>query len=92
MGEGQREGDPESKPGSRLRAVSTEPHTGFELMNREITTWAEVGRLTDSPAQAPQDISIFINFTDTDVLFVCENEMRGMGDWIWSGSQNTWER
>ena len=26
---------------SRLRAVSTEPHTGLELMNRETKTWAE---------------------------------------------------
>ena len=34
----EREGDTESKAGSRLRAVSTEPNTGLELMNCEITT------------------------------------------------------
>ena len=41
------EGGTESEAGSRLRAVSTEPDAGLELTNREITTWAEVGRLTD---------------------------------------------
>ena len=38
VGEGQREGDTESEAGSRLRAVSKEPDTGLELMNREIVT------------------------------------------------------
>ena len=33
-----REGDTESKAGSRLRAISTEPDTGLKLMNREIMT------------------------------------------------------
>ena len=38
-GEGpEREGDTESKAGSRLRAVSTEPHVGLELTNCEIVT------------------------------------------------------
>ena len=46
-GGAEREGDIESKAGSRLRAVSTEPNTEFELTNYEIMTWAEVGRLTD---------------------------------------------
>ena len=32
----EREGDTESKAGSRLCAVRTEPNVGFELMNREI--------------------------------------------------------
>ena len=32
------EGDTESEAGSRLRAVSTEPHIGLELMNCEIMT------------------------------------------------------
>ena len=32
------EGDAESEAGSRLRAVSTEPAAGLELMNREIMT------------------------------------------------------
>ena len=37
-GKEQTEGDTESEAGSRLRAVSTEPDTGLELMNREIMT------------------------------------------------------
>ena len=37
-GGAEREGDTESEGGSRLRAVSTEPHAGLELMNREIMT------------------------------------------------------
>ena len=38
MNEGgsEREGDPESEAGSRLRAVSTEPPAGLEPTNREI--------------------------------------------------------
>ena len=35
-GGAEREGDAESKAGSRLRAVSTEPDTGLELTDREI--------------------------------------------------------
>ena len=34
----EREGDAESKAGSRLHAVSTEPNAGLELKNREIMT------------------------------------------------------
>ena len=37
-GEAEREGDAESEAGSRLRAISTEPEAGLELMNREIVT------------------------------------------------------
>ena len=40
----EREGDTESEAGSRLWAVSTEPDEGLELTDREIMTWAEVGR------------------------------------------------
>ena len=47
------QGDTQSKAGSRLRAVSTEPDTGLELTSREIMTWAEVGSLTDGASQAP---------------------------------------
>ena len=46
-GGAEREGDTESEAGSGLRAVSTEPDAGLELTNREITTRAEVRRLTD---------------------------------------------
>ena len=42
VGEREREGDPESKAGSRLWAVSTEANAGLELTNHEIMTWAEV--------------------------------------------------
>ena len=43
-GEGaEREGDTESKTGSRFRADSTEPDAGLELTNHEITTRAKVG-------------------------------------------------
>ena len=51
-------GDAEPEAGSRLRAVSTEPDAGLEPTNREIMTWAEVGRLTDRATQAPQ---VFFN-------------------------------
>ena len=37
-GGAERKGDTESEAGSRLRAVSTEPHAGLELTNREIMT------------------------------------------------------
>ena len=37
-GGGEREGATESKAGSRLRAVSTEPDVGLELTNCEIMT------------------------------------------------------
>ena len=37
-GGAEREGDPESEAGSRLRAVSAEPDVGRELMSCEIVT------------------------------------------------------
>ena len=37
-GMAEREGDPESEAGSRLRAVSPEPDAALELQNREIMT------------------------------------------------------
>ena len=52
-GGAEREGDTESETGSRLWAVSTEPDVGLELTDREIMTWAEVGRLTDQATQVP---------------------------------------
>ena len=42
-----REGDTEFRAGSRLRAISTELDMGLELMDHEIMTGAEVGRLTN---------------------------------------------
>ena len=59
-GEAEREWDTESEAGSRLRAVSTEPHAGLKSTNRKIMTWAEVGRLTDWATQAPQVIHGFL--------------------------------
>ena len=53
------EGDTESKAGSRLWAVSKEPDAGLELTNREIMTWAEVGRSTEWATQAPLEIVLF---------------------------------
>ena len=55
----EREGDTESETGFRLWAVSTEPDAGLELTDREIMTWAEVGRLTDWATQAPQKFNYF---------------------------------
>ena len=45
-GRGRERGDTLSEAGSRLRAVSAEPHAGLEPTNREIVTGAEVGRST----------------------------------------------
>ena len=53
VGGAEREGDTEAEEGSRLWAVSTEPDTGLELVNHEIMTWAEVGRLTNWATRAP---------------------------------------
>ena len=41
------EGDTESEVGYSLWAVSTQPDTGLKFTNREIMTWAKVGRSTD---------------------------------------------
>ena len=58
-GGAEREGDTESKAGSRLWAVSTEPDMGLEPTNCEIMTWAKAGRLTNLATQALQ---ILFNF------------------------------
>ena len=52
-GEGERK--TESKAGSRLWGVSTEPDVGLKLMNPETMTWAKVGCLTDWATQSPQE-------------------------------------
>ena len=57
----EREGDTESEADPRLWAVSTEPDVELELMDREIMTWAEVGRLTDRATQAPR-FYVFLTF------------------------------
>ena len=58
-----REGDTESEAASRLWAVSTESDVGLELTDREIMTWAEVGRLTDWATQAPQQETFLTNLS-----------------------------
>ena len=60
-GGSEREGDTESEAGSRLWAISPEPHAGLELTDRKIVTWAEVGRLTDWATQAPQSSAILMH-------------------------------
>ena len=59
-GGAEREGDTESKAGSRLWAVSAEPDVGLELTNCEIMTWAKVARLTSWTIQALQEQGAFI--------------------------------
>ena len=58
VGEGQREGDPESEAGSRLWAAGTEPDTGLEPANHEIMTWARCSK--DWATQAPLKRSVFL--------------------------------
>ena len=60
-GGAEKEGDTESETGSKLWAVSTEPNVGLELTDREIVTWAEVGRSTDWATQAPLSLP-FLNY------------------------------
>ena len=55
-GRAEREGDPESEAGSRLRAVGTGPDAGLEPTDREIMARAEVGGSTDGATQAPPNI------------------------------------
>ena len=49
-------GSTESKAGSRLWAVSTEPDAGLEFTDREIMTWAEVEGLTDWATLVPPNV------------------------------------
>ena len=55
QGGAEREEDIEFEASSRLWAASTEPNVGLKPMNREIMTWAEVGRSTDWATQVPCD-------------------------------------
>ena len=50
--------DPESKAGSNLWTVTTEPDAGLEPTNREIMNWAKVGHLTDWATQESHDFHI----------------------------------
>ena len=60
QGGAERKGDTESEAGSRLQAVSTEPHAGLEPTNHEIImTRAEVGRLLTEPPGCPRMWGIF---------------------------------
>ena len=64
-GGAEREGDTESKTGSRLWPVSTELDVGLKLTNHEIMTWAEVGHSTDWATQVPLLIFVLTaNFVD----------------------------
>ena len=65
------EGDTESEAGSRLWAVSTEPDAGLQLMNHEIVTWAEVGRLTDWATQAHPHPFFNVYFWERERECVC---------------------
>ena len=61
-GGAEREGDTESKAGSRLRVVSTEPNAGLKLTNREIITRAEVRHSTNEPPKCPELTILLIFF------------------------------
>ena len=61
----EREGDTESKAGSRLWAASTEPDEGLKLTNSEIMTWAEVGRLLTEPPRRPKFVQLLQVIKDT---------------------------
>ena len=72
-GGSEREGDTESETGSRLWVVSTEPDAGLELTDREIMTWAKVGRSTDWATQAPLKYFKNIQFQYEDTLKITKN-------------------
>ena len=55
-----RERETESEAGSRLWAISTEPHTGLEPTKHEIMTWAKVIGLTDWATQGSQEIQVLM--------------------------------
>ena len=73
-GGAEREGDTESETGSRLRAVSTEPDTGLEPTDREIMTWAEVGRSTNWATQGPQDLILEFAFLENSKRAICSKQ------------------
>ena len=86
MNEGgaEREGDTESEAGSRLWAISPEPDAGLELMDREIVTWAEVGRLTDWATQAPLEGFKHAHFTNSHFSRTCTHKPKYDVKLLWS--------
>ena len=77
-GGAERDTHTESEADSRLWDVSTEPHVGLELVNREIMTLAQV---RTEPPRHPEIISLFKCMSIA--FFVCER--RGWGEvTIWS--------
>ena len=82
----EREGDTESKAGSRLWAVSTEPDAGLEPTDHEIVTWAGVRHLTHRATQAPQ-----IAFFFTARGCKTRTTRNSKSDWSWGlcGSRKT---
>ena len=73
-GGSEREGDTESETGSRLWAVSTEPDAGLELTDREIMTWAEVGRPTDQATQ------VHLNLNDNLSILKMQARSKSISD------------
>ena len=68
----EREGHTESKAGSSLWAVSTEPDAGLELVNCKLMTWAKVDCLAAWASQAPQDVkhSVTIWFSNSTPRYI----------------------
>ena len=83
-GGAEREGDTESEAGSRLWTDSTEPDAGLELTDREIVTWAEVGRSTDWATQEPLMITIFKHSSGLFVRILTEEILYGVAGQVWA--------
>ena len=82
-GGAEREGDTESRAGSRLQAVSTEPDARLQLVNCEIMTCTEIECLTDRATQVPQNHhgsysfphkQIYIDYVKSLFLLGCKHE------------------
>ena len=71
--------DKESKAGSRLWAVSTEPDAGLEPMNHKIMTWVEVERLTYWATQEPQGYCSFNQMVYWLFFFLLTEELSFFG-------------
>ena len=74
-GGAEREGDTESKTGSRLRAISPEPDAGLELTDGEIVTWLKSDAQPTAPPRRPLSEIIFKIFFFFNVyLFLGQRE------------------